>query len=389
MDFHPLPKIRINESFRLLIPALSKDERTLLEANLIVDGCRDPLSLWGDVLIDGHNRYEICTRRGLTFETRQIEGLESEDDARLWICRNQLGRRNLTDYQRVVLALVAKPLIEAEAKARQEAGINQHSLRENSHEGSPIRTDETVGAMADVSSNSVRKVEVVEQRGIQEVREAASRGDISINLAHQVAKLPAADQHVAFEAMTDEDVVADRLREVVALSKAPKIPLALLHTGDEESYTPSEYIESARLVMGSIDTDPASNTKAQKTVNAQTFYTIADDGLSKSWAGKVWMNPPYTALVINKFLDKLVTHYLSGEVTAAIVLTNNNTDTSWFHATAGVAAAICFTAGRINFIKPDGSKSSPTNGQLFFYLGNDVEAFKAEFSKHGLVMVAA
>jgi len=160
-------------------------------------------------------------------------------------------------------------------------------------------------------------------------------------------------------------------------------------TGDEESYTPTKYLESARAVMGGIDLDPASNDMAQEDVQAATYYTVHDDGLSQEWAGRVWMNPPYTARVINQFIDKAVRHYQAGEITQAIILTNNNTDTSWFHQGAGAASAVCFTAGRINFLKPDGSRSSPTNGQSFFYLGNNLDEFKEEFSQYGLVMVKA
>ena len=165
--------------------------------------------------------------------------------------------------------------------------------------------------------------------------------------------------------------------------------LATLNTGDEESYTPEKYLESARLVMGCIDLDPASNPMAQKNVNADIYYTQADDGLTKQWKGKVWMNPPYTARIINIFLEKLVGHFENNEVTEAIVLTNNNTDTSWFHKSAQQASAICFTAGRINFLKRDGSTSSPTNGQSFFYFGKNPEVFNKEFSQYGLVMVKA
>lgn len=160
-------------------------------------------------------------------------------------------------------------------------------------------------------------------------------------------------------------------------------------TGDEESYTPVQYLESARVVMGGIDLDPASNDMAQQDVQAATYYTVHDDGLSQEWHGRLWMNPPYTARVINQFIDKAVKHYLAGEVTQAIILTNNNTDTSWFHQCAGAASGICFTAGRINFLKPDGSKSSPTNGQSFFYLGDNLAGFNAEFSQYGLVMIKA
>lgn len=164
---------------------------------------------------------------------------------------------------------------------------------------------------------------------------------------------------------------------------------ATAHTGDEESYTPVVYLESARQVMGGIDLDPASNPMAQKNVQASEYFTAADDGLEQDWRGRVWLNPPYTALVINKFVDKLVNHYIKDDISQAILLTNNNTDTSWFHIAARHSNAICFTRGRINFLKRDGSTSSPTNGQAFFYFGDNAEGFTKTFTAHGLVMVRA
>ena len=168
-----------------------------------------------------------------------------------------------------------------------------------------------------------------------------------------------------------------------------KDTLALKHTGDEESYTPIRYIKSARWVMGAIDLDPASNKQAQKTVRADRYFTKEDDGLAQSWSGRVWLNPPYTALVINKFIEKVVFDYIAGDISQAIVLTNNNTDTSWFHRAALNADAFCFTSGRINFNKPGGELSHPTNGQSFFYFGPELDKFIEEFSGWGFVVVLA
>lgn len=88
-------EIQIDPEFRDLIPRLSADERAQLEANIVADGCRDPLTLWGHILLDGHNRHEICTRLGLPFRTVHVD-LTDRDAAMDWIDANQLGRRNLT-----------------------------------------------------------------------------------------------------------------------------------------------------------------------------------------------------------------------------------------------------------------------------------------------------
>ena len=114
--FQPM---KINPQFRDLIPPLSADELAGLEAALRKDGCRDALVTWNDTLIDGHNRYEICTHHNLPFKTEAME-FESELHVMLWIRMNQLGRRNLTDDQR---AMIADAVAEIESRLRlSEAG---------------------------------------------------------------------------------------------------------------------------------------------------------------------------------------------------------------------------------------------------------------------------
>lgn len=160
--------------------------------------------------------------------------------------------------------------------------------------------------------------------------------------------------------------------------------IATKWTGDAESYTPGMYIEKAREVMGSIDTDPASNELAQETVKAGVYYTVDDDGLDKPWDGRIFLNPPYNSGVIDKFIHKLIEEL--DDTKQAILLTNNNTDTKWFKLAAENCALLCFTTGRINFYKEDGSKTSPTNGQCFFYFGNIPGKFREIFSDIGLIM---
>jgi len=88
-------EITIDPEFKALIPPLAADELRQLEENILRDGCRDPLVLWGGILIDGHNRHEICTKHSLPFETTTMV-FQSRDDVMDWMDANQLGRRNLT-----------------------------------------------------------------------------------------------------------------------------------------------------------------------------------------------------------------------------------------------------------------------------------------------------
>lgn len=154
------------------------------------------------------------------------------------------------------------------------------------------------------------------------------------------------------EARSNGEIISrDTVLKAITESKRPYI---VNNSHDEEWYTPSCYIESARKVMGSIDLDPASCATANKTVSANAFYTAEDDGLSQEWSGNVWLNAPYDQ--IQKFASKLLE---SEKVTRAIVLTNNATETRWFQSLLEKASALVFHLGRLRFTKPDGTASAP------------------------------
>lgn len=156
-------------------------------------------------------------------------------------------------------------------------------------------------------------------------------------------------------------------------------------TGENEWYTPIEYIESARQAMGSIDFDPASSDFAQKRIKAGKFCTATNSGLACKWGGNVWLNPPYAQPLIQNFIEKAVSEWLAGRINQMIILTHNYTDTAWFHMAEAEALFICFTRGRVKFEKDDGTIASPTQGSAFFYYGNDEGKFKNIFSQYGFI----
>jgi phage N-6-adenine-methyltransferase len=158
-------------------------------------------------------------------------------------------------------------------------------------------------------------------------------------------------------------------------------------TGENEWFTPAEYIAAARAVLGAIDLDPATHEQAQEIVRAANYFTKADDGLKQEWHGRVWLNPPYVQPEIALFVSKLCSERAAGRVTAAIMLTHNYSDTAWFMQAASVADAICFTRGRVHFYEPDGEIAAPTIGQTFFYFGTDVRGFERVFCKIGFGVV--
>ncbi len=148
-----LSDIIIDPEFKALIPPLSSSERRDLEANLLADGCLSPLAVWQDhnVLLDGHNRHEICGQHKIPCKVHEI-ALKTRQDAKAWIIKHQLGRRNLKESQRAMLAATLKEMFAAGAVERQAArGIAWHRLQK-------IRPRAIVG-VAHASANTVALVQ--------------------------------------------------------------------------------------------------------------------------------------------------------------------------------------------------------------------------------------
>ena len=154
---------------------------------------------------------------------------------------------------------------------------------------------------------------------------------------------------------------------------------------NNEWYTPPEIIEAARTVLGDIDLDPASCDMAQRTVQATTYYSKEDDGLAQQWAGRVWLNPPYSKPL--PFIDKLIG---SKDVTAAVVLKRCAASPEWAQKLLGWADRICLAKKRVWFIDETGVQRKDSNiDNAFFYRGPKPELFTYEFAKYGHVLVPA
>ena len=154
----------------------------------------------------------------------------------------------------------------------------------------------------------------------------------------------------------------------------------------DEWYTPTEYIEAARLVMGAIELDPATSEMAQTVVRAHSYLTRFDDGLTQTrWIHqRIWLNPPYSNPA--PWVEKLVREHQAGPFcTEAIVLVNNATETSWFQMLLE-RFPVCLPARRIAFWRHDHANVGARQGQAFFYLGPNVERFQEIFSEFGPIL---
>jgi phage N-6-adenine-methyltransferase len=157
------------------------------------------------------------------------------------------------------------------------------------------------------------------------------------------------------------------------------------NSGENEWYTPLKFIESARLVMGSINLDPASSDEANEIVKAENYYTVETNGLEQEWHGNVWLNPPYSQPLISHFSNKLIEQLAN--INQACVLTNNATETEWYQRMLERCNAVCFIKGRIKFLDLDGDATgAPLQGQSMIYFGKNINEFDAEFSKYGICM---
>ena len=369
--------IVIDKEFQSLIPALTTDEYRGLEESILSEGCRDALVLWGDTLIDGHNRYSICKKHDIPFKTIQRE-FTDRNTAIEWIILNQFGRRNLPAHERARLALLLKPVIAEKAKENQgqRSDLTSSKILENVvHE----HTDDKIAKTAGVSTETIRKVERIEEDAPAPVVQASRKGEISVNAAYQVTKLePEQQQEIAQRIKHIEEEPKETQTPKAIVQEVIKRPHVANNSGNNEWYTPAELIEAARSAMGSIDVDPASNDIAQKVVKAGTYYTAETNGLDKTWVGNVWMNPPYASDLIGKFIDKLIAERQNYR--QAIVLVNNATETEWFNKIISISSAVCFPKSRVKFYMPDGKTGAPLQGQAVLYIGENKDKFYSAFA---------
>jgi hypothetical protein len=206
---------------------------------------------------------------------------------------------------------------------------------------------------------------------------------ISWNQSSQFQKMAAHKDVV--ERVKAEARERDDLPTRKAVLQAIKRPHVSYNSGINEWYTPVEYIESARNVLGDIDLDPASSELANTVVKAKKIYTIEDNGLIQEWMGRIWLNPPYAADLVGLFIEKLNVEVSLHNVESAIVLVNNATETHWFRVLVNVSSCICFPTGRVKFWNEDGNTGAPLQGQAIVYIGDEYEAFHEWFERFGWI----
>jgi hypothetical protein len=221
--------ITVNEDLLAYIDPLTPEEYAALERSLLSEGCRDALVLWGDVLVDGHNRYGICQKHGLPFNTVQNTQFKSLDDVHLWMIEQHLGRRSVSDFQRGVLALRKKEILNARAPA---APVDSATPAPNADAApAPAAAEapvsrEALAKAARISSNTISQIEKIQKSAAPELVAAVKSGTISINAAATVATLPVEEQVAAVAGGKKElQQAARQVREAKAVARTePETP---------------------------------------------------------------------------------------------------------------------------------------------------------------------
>jgi phage N-6-adenine-methyltransferase len=310
-----------------MFPMMEGAEFDAFVSDIATHGQLEPIVVYEGMVLDGRNRWRACERLGLVPETREWE---NGRDPESFVVSLNLHRRHLSREQRdgLICSLRAKG---------------------------------------------------------KTLQEIASAVGVSIGTAHGAARDVQLFNSEKFEGADGKF----RPTHYAPREEQRDVPHVSYNSGNNEWYTPPEYIATARAVMGAIDIDPASSEIANRTVGAAKFYTQEDDGLSHDWHGRVWMNPPYASEWIGKFCDKLAWHVRRGEVTEACVLVNNATETGWFSALLDVSACVCLIRGRVKFLDAAGTPSgAPLQGQALLYIGQNAGAFAHEFGNFGTVLYA-
>ena len=214
--------ITILPELQAYIDPLTPDEYEALERSILTEGCRDALVLWGNVLVDGHNRYRICQQHGVPFQTVQNTAFQSLEDVQLWMIDQHLGRRSISDFQRGVLALRKREIITQRRAAAAAAvqAAQAHNSPEDSTAPWEGETDPAVAQplaqlpkvpdqaldtrvalarAARLSPSQVKQIETIQQQAAPEVVSAVKTGELSLSAAATLARLPLPEQQAAAE----------------------------------------------------------------------------------------------------------------------------------------------------------------------------------------------
>jgi N6-adenosine-specific RNA methylase IME4 len=179
--------MQILQELESLIPPLSNEEFKQLERNILEEGIREPLITWNGILIDGHNRYRIAQEHDMNYETLEKE-FDNINRVKEWMINNQFGRRNLSNYQRSVLALHLDGVFKEMAKEKMKLSEGKGIQKSEDLKEPEFIVMKEIGKVANVSHDTIAKVKKIEANATPEVKARLNTGTMSINEAYKEIK---------------------------------------------------------------------------------------------------------------------------------------------------------------------------------------------------------
>lgn len=171
----------VDEELERVAPPLTEDELEILQEDILEHGCKFPLIVWGDTIVDGHNRYRICKEEGIPFAVEQME-FADKTEAKLWIIRNQLGRRNLHPFQRCEMVAPMEEAIRADAEKRRREKISAtRKAGETVPKVAPsLKTRDVMAKMAGVSHTTYCRAKVIIEKADEKTKERLRTEELKI-----------------------------------------------------------------------------------------------------------------------------------------------------------------------------------------------------------------
>ena len=175
-------ELKIKQEFKDLIPPLSQEELQGLEKNILANGCEQAIKLWQGYIVDGHNRYQICSKHALPFKTEELVR-ESESQVILWIIDHQLDRRNISLYSRGRLILRRKEELSNGQGYRSDLSEQQphHNCGEVPDDPKDKWTDRKLAKESGISHNTLSRIAKIEEKATPEQKKALEKNEASIN----------------------------------------------------------------------------------------------------------------------------------------------------------------------------------------------------------------
>ena len=272
-----------------LLPPLTGEQLAALETDLLANGCYSPIIVNKDlVVIDGHNRLELCEKHGIPYKMA-VFSFADMLEAKQWALDTQKGRRNLDKWELGKIALKLREDVEARARENmvlgggdQKSEDAKSGLTMLSNPISPVNTRKELAEAVGIGEVTMGKVMQIDEHAPPAVKEALDNGELSVNQGYNLTK-----QLQAVPEDQRDEVAAQAIALAQAKKELRELDAAAEHRGKVArlfckafehavQLTPSE--ENVRLwVEGTrMRTDEIEDSVKEARELAGVFAAIAD-----------------------------------------------------------------------------------------------------------------